>query len=141
NVDREGMGLKVLHAHSGVRFAATNLIGRAFMKGENRCPFATVDRLFAEIPAAVRIRIVDIHAETTSEKQGLGWHLAGRASLVYGTHQHVPLADDRLLDGTTGYLTDLGMTGAYESVVGIRKEGAIHRLITGTKNAKWEVAT
>lgn len=141
NVDREMLGLRVLRAKNGTRFAVVNVVGRAFMKGDNRCPFTAVDKLFREIPDAVKIRIVDVHAEATSEKQGLGWHLAGRASLVYGTHQHVPMADERIMEGKTGYLTDIGMTGPYESVVGIRKDGAVHRLMNGTKNAKWEVAT
>ena len=118
----------------GVPFAVVNLIGKAFMHGENRCPFKAVDRLLATVPAAVRVRIVDMHAEATSEKQGLGWYLAGRVSLVYGTHSHVPAADERILGGKTGFVTDIGMTGGYDSVIGIRKEAAIQRLITGEKH-------
>jgi metallophosphoesterase (TIGR00282 family) len=140
NVDREELGLKILTAGNGTPFAVINLIGKAFMYGENRSFFEAVDRLMARIPAHVRIRVVDMHAEATSEKQGLGWHLAGRASLVYGTHSHVPTADERVLDGMTGFVTDIGMTGGYRSVIGIRKEAAIERLLTGAKK-KFEPAT
>lgn len=133
NVDKEIRGLRVITARNGTRFALINLIGKAFMHGENRCPFRTVDRLLMEVPSAVRVRIVDMHAEATSEKQGMGWYLAGRVSLVYGTHSHVPAADERILEGKTGFVTDIGMTGPYGSVIGIRKDAAIHRLLTGEK--------
>lgn len=137
---QEDQGLKIIRSKSGVEVAVINLIGKVFMYGENRCPFQAVDRLLAKVPAHVKVRVVDMHAEATSEKQGLGWHLAGRASLVYGTHSHVPTADERILDKKTGFCSDLGMTGAYDSVIGIRKEAAIHRLLTGQK-AKFEPAT
>lgn len=140
NVDNEELGLKIITAKGGQSFAVVNLIGKAFMHGENRCPFKAVDRLFDRIPSYVRIRIVDMHAEATSEKQALGWYLKGRASLVYGTHSHVPTADERILGGDTGFCTDLGMTGGYASVIGIKKEAAIHRLLTGEKK-KFEPAT
>lgn len=140
NVDRQELGIKLLKATDGTPFAVINLIGKAFMKGENRCPFRTADKLLELVPSSVKIRIVDIHAEATSEKQGLGWYLKGRASLVYGTHSHVPSADERILGGQTGFCTDLGMTGGYESVIGIRTEAAIHRLLTGEKK-KFEPAT
>jgi hypothetical protein len=136
---REEQGLRILRTRSGTEIAVINLIGKVFMYGENRCPFQAVDRLLAKVPAHVRIRIVDIHAEATSEKQGLAWHLTGRTSLVYGTHSHVPTCDERILGGKTGFVSDLGMTGAYDSVIGIRKESAIHRLITGQKT-KFEPA-
>jgi metallophosphoesterase (TIGR00282 family) len=140
NVEREELGLKILTAKSGVRFAVINLIGRAFMVDGNRDPFKAVDALLDRVPAAVRLRIVDMHAEATSEKQGLAWYLAGRVSLFYGTHSHVPTADERILSGKTGFVTDIGMTGGYDSVIGIRKEAAIHRLLTGEKK-KFEPAT
>lgn len=137
---REEQGLRILRSRSGTEVAVINLIGKVFMYGENRCPFHAVDRLLAKVPEHVRVRIVDIHAEATSEKQGLAWHLTGRTSLVYGTHSHVPTCDDRVLAGKTGYVSDLGMTGAYDSVIGIRKESAIHRLMTGQKT-KFEPST
>lgn len=140
NVEREGAGLKILRTKKGVEYAVVNVIGKAFMYGENRCPFKAADRLLDLVPSSVKIRIVDMHAEATSEKQGLGWHLSKRTSLVYGTHSHVPTADERILDGSTGFCTDLGMTGAYDSVIGIRKEAAIGRLLTGEKK-KFEPAT
>lgn len=140
NVEREDSGLRIITAKSGQSFAVVNLIGKAFMYGENRCPFKAVDRLFERIPSYVKIRVVDMHAEATSEKQGLAWYLKGRASLVYGTHSHVPTADERVLGGETGFVTDLGMTGGYGSVIGIKKEAAIHRLLTGEKK-KFEPAT
>ena len=141
NVEREESGLRIVTSHNGgIQFAAINLIGRAFMHGENRCPFKAVDRLLAAVPAAVRIRIVDVHAEATSEKQALAWHVAGRVSLLYGTHSHVPTADERILGGKTAFVTDIGMTGGYDSVIGMRKEAAIQRLITGEK-VKFEPAT
>ncbi len=140
NVDNEEHGLKIITAKNGQSFAVVNLIGKAFMYGENRCPFKAVDRLFDRVPSYVRIRIVDMHAEATSEKQALGWYLKGRASLVYGTHSHVPTADERILGGATGFCTDLGMTGAYDSVIGMKKEAAIARLVTGEKK-KLEPAT
>lgn len=139
NVAREELGLKILTSQSGVSFAVINLIGRAFMHGENRCPFQAVERLLPLIPASVKIRIIDVHAEATSEKQAMGWHMCGRVSMVYGTHSHVPTADERILDGKTGFVTDIGMTGAYDSVIGIRREAAIHRLLTGEKR-KFEPA-
>ena len=140
NVEDEAFGLRIIDSVQGAKIAVINLIGQAFMKGENRSPFETVDRLLATVPADTKIRIVDFHAEATSEKQALGRYLAGRVSLVYGTHSHVPTADDRILDDHTGYATDLGMTGGYDSVIGIRKEAAISRLLTGNKG-KWEPAT
>jgi len=140
NVQTENLGLRILKAHGGAPFAVINLIGRAFMHGENRDPFAAVDRLLDQIPAAVRVRIVDMHAEATSEKQGLAWYLSGRVSLVYGTHSHVPTADERIMGGKTGFVTDIGMTGGYDSVIGMRKEPAIQRLVTGEKK-KFEPST
>jgi metallophosphoesterase (TIGR00282 family) len=140
NVEREASGLRVLTAKNGVQFAVINLIGRAFMQEGNRDPFKAVDKLLGEVPAAVKLRIVDVHAEATSEKQGLAWYLCGRVSVVYGTHSHVPAADERILGGKTGFVTDIGMTGGYDSVIGIRKEAAIQRLLTGEKK-KFEPAT
>lgn len=140
NVSNEKQGLRILTTASGKPYAVINLIGHAFMHGENRPIFPTLDRLIEEIPSSVKIRIIDIHAEATSEKQALAWHVAGKFSLVYGTHSHVPTADERILSGFTGFVTDLGMTGSYDSVIGIRTEAAIHRLKTGQKH-KFEPAT
>lgn len=146
NVDRDDMGLRIITAKNGERIAVINLIGKAFMKGDNRCPFKTADKLLNEVPESVKIRVVDLHAEATSEKQALGRYLAGRVSLFYGTHSHVPTADERILTGRaglpgrTGFATDIGMTGGYDSVIGIRTEAAILRMLTGEKK-RFEPAT
>jgi len=133
NCDDTRHGLKILTAKNGVRFAVVNLIGKAFMHADNRPPFPAADKVFSRIPDTVKVRIVDMHAEATSEKQGLGRYLCGRASLVYGTHSHVPTADERILDKKTGFVTDLGMTGPYESVIGIKIQPALDRLISNVK--------
>jgi metallophosphoesterase (TIGR00282 family) len=133
NVDSLEQGYAVLKAKDGSFYAVINLYGRAFMKGENRCPFKAVDEILEKIPKSIKVIIVDIHAEVTSEKQALGHYLAGKVSAVYGTHTHCPTADERILDDHTGFLTDLGMTGAYDSVIGIRKEAAINRLKNGIR--------
>ncbi len=133
NVDEPARGLKIIESKAGVRMAVMNLLGKVFMKGENSCPFAMADKLLNLIPSYVKVRLLDIHAEATSEKQGLGQHLAGALSVVYGTHSHVPTADERILKNFTGYVTDLGMTGPYDSVIGIDPKAAVLRLRTGEK--------
>ncbi len=100
-----------------VDVAVVSLLGRTYMRPVD-CPFAAVDRVMNEIPAAVKIRLVDIHAEATSDKQLMGFHLNGRASAVLGTHTHVPTADAKVLTEGTAYQTDVGMTGPYDSVIG-----------------------
>ena len=134
NVSDENLGLSLLESKNGIPFAIMNFVGRAFMHPDNRNPFATADRLIDKIPNGVKVRIVDMHAEATSEKQGIGVHLAGEVSLVFGTHSHVPTADERILQDHTGYITDIGMTGAYDSIIGMKKEQALKRLITGEKS-------
>ena len=133
NVANEDRGLRILTTTKGTQFAVINIIGRAFMHGDNRPIFETLDRLIAKIPEAVKVRIVDVHAEATSEKQAVGHYLTGKVSMVYGTHSHVPTADERIFSGKTGFATDIGMTGAYDSVIGVRKDAAINRLRTGEK--------
>jgi metallophosphoesterase (TIGR00282 family) len=98
-----------------------NLMGRTFMKPYD-CPFRAVEPFLA---SDAEFLLIDVHAETSSEKQALAWLMAGRASAVWGTHTHVPTADARILRGFTGYQTDLGMTGAYESVIGMEIEPVI----------------
>lgn len=100
-----------------VDVAVISLLGRVYMRPVD-CPFAAVDRVMNEIPAEVTVRIVDIHAEATSDKQLMGYHLDGRASAVLGTHTHVPTADAKILAHGTAYQTDVGMTGPYDSVIG-----------------------
>lgn len=134
NVDESKYGLNFFETPQGVRVAVINLIGKIFMKGDNRCPYQALESLLNRIPDHVRVRIVDIHGEATSEKQGLARFLDGKASMVYGTHSHVPTADDRIFPGGTAFTTDLGMTGPYESVIGIRMDAAILRMRTGQKH-------
>ena len=133
NVDDSVQGLRIFKSKEGVAIAVVNLIGRIFMKGENRCPFDAAEKMLSNIPSYVRVRIFDIHAEATSEKQGIAHLIAGKASVVYGTHSHVPTADERILNGHTGFVTDLGMTGPYDSVIGIDKTAAIRRMRTKEK--------
>lgn len=139
NVPNHMKGLYIGTTRSGFRYAVTNLIGQAFMNDGNKSPFEMAENLLSYVPAAVRVRILDIHAETSSEKQALGHFLAGRVSLVYGTHTHTPTADCRIIRNHTGFVTDLGMTGPYDSVIGIEKDAAIRRFLTGEKRG-WDTA-
>ena len=140
NVESTQDGFTILETDKGTPYAVINLSGRVFMNMDNQCPFDVADKIIEQIPSNVKIRIVDMHAEATSEKQGLAWHLASRVSLLYGTHSHVPTADERILDDHTGFLTDVGMSGSYDSVIGIRKEAAILRMRTGERK-KFEPAS
>ncbi|MCX6128763.1 MAG: TIGR00282 family metallophosphoesterase [Proteobacteria bacterium] len=140
NVGRLDAAYRVLRSRSGINYAVINLIGRAFMHPDNRDFFVAVENILAQIPDNCKIRIVDFHGEATSEKQGIAQFLRGRVSLCYGTHSHVPSADERILGNFTGFTTDLGMTGPYDSVIGIRTEAALQRMQTGEKR-KFEPAT
>jgi hypothetical protein len=124
-----GQGLSLVETAAGEKAAVLNLEGRVFMN-PLECPFRTADRLLATIPSQVKIIIVDMHAEATSEKQALGWHLDGRVSAVVGTHTHVQTADERILPNGTGYITDAGMTGPVDSVIGMKKEIILERFLS-----------
>jgi metallophosphoesterase (TIGR00282 family) len=126
--DTPGHGLYVGKTSSGTDYAVLNLQGRVFMPSID-CPFRTADALLERVPAEVKIRIVDIHAEATSEKLAMGWYLDGRVTAVLGTHTHVPTADETVLAGGTAYLTDLGMTGPYDSVIGVEKQAVIQKFL------------
>ena len=104
----------------------------------NEDPFRTADRLLEQIRA--HVILVDFHAEATSEKVALGWYLDGRVTAVLGTHTHVPTADNRVLPGGTAYQTDVGMSGPYDSVIGVEKKDVLHRFLTGMP-ARFEQAT
>jgi 2',3'-cyclic-nucleotide 2'-phosphodiesterase len=121
-----GKGLYVGKTSAGLDFAVINVQGRVFMASLD-CPFRTVERTLARIPSHVKIRIVDFHAEATSEKIAMGWFLDGQVTAVLGTHTHIPTADETILPQGTAYITDLGMTGPYESVIGIEKEMVIQK--------------
>ncbi len=114
------------------------LLGQMYMKPADS-PWAAVDRVWREIPAEVKIRILDFHAEASSEKIAMGWNLDGRASIVFGTHTHIPTADGRVLPKGTAYVSDLGMTGPYDGVLGRRKDRVLRALLTNMP-AYFEVA-
>ena len=115
-----------------------NLQGRVFMANID-CPFVRADEEVARLRAETPLVVVDMHAEATSEKQAMGWYLDGRVSAVVGTHSHVQTADERILAGGTAYITDLGLSGPIDSVIGVQKELAIQRFLTGMPN-KFEPA-
>lgn len=125
---------------NGPRVAVVSLLGRMFMKIQSNCPFAAVDRVLRMIPADVKIVVVDMHAEATSEKVAMGWHLDGRVSVLFGTHTHIPTADERILPKGTAYITDLGMTGPYDSVLGRDKSRVLSSMISAVPS-KFDVAT
>jgi calcineurin-like phosphoesterase len=106
-------------------------MGRVFMPPSDD-PFRIIDGVLDSLPAETTVRIVDVHAEATSEKVAMGWHLDGRVSAVCGTHTHVQTADERILPGGTAYLTDLGMTGSYAGVIGMNKTDVIARFTSVT---------
>jgi hypothetical protein len=116
---------------SGHRVAVVSLLGRLFVKSSANCPYAAIDRVLATIPKDVKIIVVDMHAEATSEKIAMGWHLDGRVSVLFGTHTHIPTADERILPKGTAYITDVGMTGPYDSVLGRDTESVLRTLING----------
>lgn len=125
-----GRGWTVLESQSGFPFAVVTLLGRTFMKPSN-CPFHAVDKALAEIGDRAKLIFVEMHAEATSDKIGMGWHLDGRASAVFGTHTHVQTSDERVLPQGAAFITDLGMTGPHEGVLGRRKEKVLSAVITG----------
>lgn len=134
-----GHGYYIYQSEKGVRAAVVNLQGRVFMEPID-CPFLVADRLLAEIIPITPIVIIDFHAEATSEKQALGWYLNGRVSAVIGTHTHIPTADERLLPGGTAYITDVGMAGGLNSVIGMKPEQALQRFLT-SRPQRFEPAT
>jgi metallophosphoesterase (TIGR00282 family) len=129
-----GRGWCVEETAGGVPVAVVNLQGQAMMPPIDN-PFRRADEVLAEISAShpeLRVILVDMHAEATSEKQAMGWHLDGRVTAVLGTHTHVPTADERILPGGTALQTDVGMTGPYESVIGMRPEKVLERFLYNT---------
>lgn len=124
-----GRGWVIVPSASGVPCAVINLQGRTHMPA-TACPFRAADGILEEIGTQARVRFVDFHAELTSEKMAMGWYLDGRVSAVIGTHTHIPTADARVLQGGTAYQTDCGMTGPYNSVIGVEKEIILRRFLT-----------
>lgn len=123
-----GHGLYVGKTRAGIEYAVMNLQGRVFMPTID-CPFRAADALLKTIPERVKIRLLDFHAEATSEKMALGWYLDGRVTGMVGTHTHVPTADEQVLPQGTAYITDLGMSGPYDSVIGVDKHAIIKKFL------------
>ena len=124
-----GAGSYILPCANGYSIAVLNLVGRVFMEGYS-CPFRAAGEEIERLRGSKTTILVDFHAEATSEKQALGWHLDGKVAAVLGTHTHVQTADERILPQGTAYITDVGMTGAMDSVLGVKKELAIQKFLT-----------
>jgi 2',3'-cyclic-nucleotide 2'-phosphodiesterase len=125
-----GRGVRVAQTRDGRSVGVINVMGRVFMTPIDD-PFTVVLREIEAIRDRTRIIIVDMHAEATSEKIAMGWHLDGKVTAVIGTHTHVQTADERVLPGGTAYLTDAGMTGPHDSIIGMEKEPSLARFLTG----------
>jgi metallophosphoesterase (TIGR00282 family) len=123
-----GRGHTIVQA-AGMRVAVINLSGQMYLEVD-RSPFTTIDELLESLAGAADAVIVDFHAELTSEKVAMGWHLDGRVATVLGTHTHVPTADARVLPGSTAYMSDVGMTGSRAGVIGVRREQALQAFRT-----------
>jgi metallophosphoesterase (TIGR00282 family) len=123
-----GRGVGVYTSSTGVEVAVMQFQGRVFMDAID-CPFRAADRILGET-GLPPVRIVDFHADATSEKSAMGWHLDGRVSAVVGTHTHIPTADERLLPKGTAYITDVGMVGSFDSVIGCEADPIVYRFIT-----------
>ncbi|MDR9436948.1 MAG: TIGR00282 family metallophosphoesterase [Thiohalophilus sp.] len=124
-----GSGWHVVTTQSGAKVGILNLLGNIFMSSSLSCLFKAADNALAQKPSDVNCIIVDVHAEVASEKIAMGWYLDGKVSAVVGTHTHVPTADECVLPKGTGYLTDVGMSGCYHSVVGMDINQSMRRLI------------
>jgi 2',3'-cyclic-nucleotide 2'-phosphodiesterase len=133
-----GRGHGVVTSRSGSKLGVVNLEGRLFMRSLD-CPFRTAERLVAELRRQTACILVDMHCEATSEKNAMGAWLDGKVSAVVGTHTHVQTADERILPGGTAFITDVGMCGPLDSVIGIKKEQSIERFLTQRPN-QYEVA-
>ncbi|MDE3201548.1 MAG: TIGR00282 family metallophosphoesterase [Acidobacteriota bacterium] len=131
-----GYGIYEGVTKSGVPYAVVNLMGRVFMNGTND-PFQAATDIVTGLKA--KVIVVDFHGEATSEKVAMGWHLDGKVTAVLGTHTHIPTADERVLPGGTAYQTDVGMSGPYDSVIGVETELVLHRFRTGLPG-KFEAA-
>ena len=132
-----GRGFTVVE-RDGMRLGVVNLSGLLFLQAV-RSPFAEVDAALGELRGRADAVLVDMHAEATSEKVAMGWHVDGRVTACVGTHTHVPTADGRVLPGGTAYITDVGMTGARNGVIGVKREQALERFIKLT-NVRFETA-
>jgi 2',3'-cyclic-nucleotide 2'-phosphodiesterase len=136
-----GRGTTVITAKNGARVLIVNAMGRVFMDPLDD-PFATVDRELHACPlgSGADAAVIDMHAEATSEKQAMGFFADGRATLVVGTHTHVPTADHRILPGGTAFVSDVGMTGDYDSIIGMAKDEPLGRFVRRIPSGKFEPA-
>jgi len=124
-----GRGSAIFTCASGVKVGILNLAGRVFMNNTIDCPFRVGRELVEELHEETKVILLDIHAETTSEKAAMGWHFDGLASAVIGTHTHVQTSDERILPKGTAFITDAGMTGPMDSIIGMRKEKVMERFL------------
>jgi metallophosphoesterase (TIGR00282 family) len=134
-----GRGWTVVTTTSGVQVAVFALLGRIFMNLPSDDPFAAAERVLGQLPKNVKVAVCDMHAEASSEKVAMGNWLDGRASLIFGTHTHVPTADAKILPGGSAFISDVGMCGPYDSVLGRRKERVL-RFMTTTMPQPFDVA-
>jgi 2',3'-cyclic-nucleotide 2'-phosphodiesterase len=134
-----GNGSAIMRTSQGEEVAVLNLMGRVFMNALDD-PFSLGIREAARLRARTPIVLVDMHAEATSEKVAMGWHLAGKVTAVVGTHTHVQTADDQILPGGTAYITDVGMTGPHDGIIGVEREPALARFLNGMP-ARFETAS
>lgn len=134
-----GSGWYVTTTRQGRKVGILNLLGNIFMPSNLTCPFTAARQALANKPEDVRVVVVDMHAEVASEKIAMGWYLDGQVSAVVGTHTHVPTADERILPGGTAYITDTGMSGCYDSVVGLDTRKMLKHLIE-KKSERLQVA-
>ena len=128
-IGTKGKGYTTLTAKNGEKICVINVLGRYFME-PLRCPFKAAEELLPEIHTVTRNILIDMHAEATSEKQAFAWFMDGKVSCVYGTHTHVQTNDDRLLPKGTAYITDVGMTGPRDSVIGTKVDVALRKFLT-----------
>jgi metallophosphoesterase (TIGR00282 family) len=137
-----GRGAAMIEAKNGARALVINVLGRIFMDSLDD-PFAAVERELAAcaLKSGADAIVIDAHCEATSEKQAMGYFADGRASLVVGTHTHVPTSDHRVLPGGTAFISDVGMTGDYESIIGMQRDEPINRFLRKIPGAKFEPAT
>lgn len=143
NISAKATGRRwtVVPTKSGqVQVAVSCILGQLYMGTATDSPWAAADEWLAQAPPEVKVRVLDFHAQASSEKVAMGWHCAGRASVVFGTHTHVPTADEQVLEGGTAYISDVGMTGPYDSVLGRRKDRVLWALTTSMPTP-FDVAT
>jgi len=134
-----GRGLLASQTRNGIPYAVINLQGRVFMPAID-CPFRTCETLLASLGPEVKVIFIDFHAEATAEKQAMGWYFDGRVSAIVGTHTHVPTADEQILPGGTAYISDSGMTGPHDSIIGVSKDIIMPKFISQMP-ARFETAT